>query len=114
MGVSKKRRRKIICNGIEYIWYISQDCDSIYYILNIISKDKTTILSYPLQTETSYVICKGSYFQGMKTDGRWNRYIVPFSIIGAVTPKFVSKITDWAVNGTNAVKIEWNGKDIII
>ena len=45
MGVSKKRRRKIICNGIEYIWYISQDCDSIYYILNIISKDKTTILS---------------------------------------------------------------------
>lgn len=47
MGVSKKRRRKIICNGIEYIWYISQDCDSIYYILNIISKDKTTILSYP-------------------------------------------------------------------
>ena len=28
--------------------------------------------------------------------------------------KFVSKITDWAVNGTNAVKIEWNGKDIII
>ncbi len=57
---------------------------------------------------------KGSYFQGRKTDGRWNRYIVPFSIIGAVTPKFVSKITDWAVNGTNAVKIEWNGKDIII
>lgn len=113
MGVSKKGR-KIICNGTEYSWYISQDCHSTYYILNIISKDKTTILAYPLQTGTSYVICKGSYFQGRKTDGKWNRYIVPFGFTGAVTPRFVSQITDCAVNGTNAVKTGWNGKYVIV
>ena len=114
MGVCGKGRRKIIYGNIEYVWYVSEDYDSMYYILNIISKDKRIILSYPLKTETSYIISKGGYFQGKKTNGLWNRYLLPFSTPKSITPNFVSKIIAWAAEGTNAVEIQWNGADIPI
>lgn len=110
--ICKKKRRKIIYNSKVYIWYVSPDIDSIYNILHIISEDKSLILAYPLKTETFYIISKGSVFQRKKTNGCWNRYIVPFRSSEQITPKFVSQLISWATGESNGIKIEWNGKDI--
>ena len=58
MGVRKKGRRRIVCDDQEYVWYVALDDDSVYYILNIRSEDKSLILSYPIKTRTSYIISK--------------------------------------------------------
>lgn len=92
MGVRKKGRRKIVCNNQEYVWYVALDDDSVYYILNIRSEDKSLILSYPIKTRTSYIISMGRVFQGKKTDGVWHRYRLPFEGVDIVTPEFVADI----------------------
>ena len=35
MGVNKKGKRKICVENKEYVWYVNEDYDSPYYILNI-------------------------------------------------------------------------------
>ncbi len=114
MSVAKKGRRKITCDNQEYVWYVSQDDESVYYILNIISEDKQLILSVPLQVTTPYVISKGNIFQGQKTNGCWNRYLLPFDVPDVITPRIVATIIFWATGELTAVKVEWDGKDIIV
>lgn len=112
MGVSKKGRRKISVNNVDYIWYVDLDNDSPYYVLNIVSEDKTLILSCPLETETPYLISKGTVFQNKKSSGHWNRYLLPFDVPKIVTPSVVSEIIAWATQNADAEIIEWNGKNI--
>lgn len=114
MSVLKKGRRKIICDNQEYVWYVSQDDESDYYILHIISEDKRLILSVPLQVTTPYVISKGNIFQGQITNGRWNRYLLSLDIPDVITSKSVATIISWATKDSNAVKVEWDGNDIIV
>lgn len=114
MGVLEKSRRKIVYGNKKYIWYIAEDNDSPYRLLNIISGDKKFILSLSLDTDVSYVISKGRFFQGNKSKGGWDRYLLPFSIPTIITPKFVADIISWATEKNDAVKIEWNGQDIMI
>jgi hypothetical protein len=114
MGVSTKGKRKIIVENKEYFWHIGLDYDSPYHILNIFSKDKSLLVSCPLKTETSYLINKGLFFQNQKTNGIWNRYLLPFSVPDIITPAFVSKIVMYTTNGTNAKIVKYNGKDIPI
>lgn len=73
MGVMARGRRKILVNGICYIWYVGPDNDSEYHILNIVSKDKSLVISCPLKTKTPYIISKGKIFQSLKVNGAWNR-----------------------------------------
>lgn len=112
MSVRTKNRRKITVKGILYIWYIEMGHDSQYYLLNIISEDKNLVLSVPLHTKTPYIISKGNMFQNAKTNGLWNRYLLPIVIPDIITPKTVSDIIKWAVSETDAVIVKWNGKDI--
>lgn len=112
MSVSAKGKRKITVENRKYIWYVGVDCDSPYYILNIISEDKSLLLSLPLKTKTSYVISKGKCFQHQKSNGIWNRYRLPFSIPEIITPKFVSQVIIWATQNQNAVLVKWNGSDV--
>jgi len=112
MGVCKKGRRKIRIDNRDYIWYVELDYDSPYHILNIVSEDKSLILSFPMKTTTTYLISKGNTFQNKKTNGIWNRYLLPFNIPEIITPKFVAKVIVWATQNNDAVTVEWNGKDI--
>lgn len=114
MGVLKKGRRKIIVNEKSYLWYVELDYDSPYYILNVISEDKVLIISCPLKMSTPYIISKGNIFQNKKTNGIWNRYLLPFNVPDIITPKFVSELILWVSQGNDAKEVEWNGKDIII
>lgn len=111
MGVKTKGRRKITVDGKFYVWYVEQDDESEYYILNIVSEDKALIISCPLKAPTNYIISKGNIFQNRKTDGTWNRFLLPFDVPDIITPKFVSKVILWAVRENNAVRIYWNGKN---
>ena len=112
MGINKKGKRRICVANKEYVWCVNEDYDSPYYILNICSEDKSLILSCPLKTETAYLISKGSVFQNQKTNGVWNRYLLPFPVPEMITPNFVAEIISWAANCTNAVLTEWNGEDV--
>lgn len=112
MSVAKKGRRKIICDNQEFVWYVSQDDESDYYILHIISEDKQLILSVPLKATTPYVISKGKMFQGQKTNGCWNRYLLPLDVPDVITQKSVATIISWATGNLTATKVEWDGKDI--
>lgn len=114
MAVRIKSRRKIIVENKLYVWYVDLDDESSYYLCNIVSEDKSLIVSCPIKTETSYIISKGTTFQNLKTDGNWNRYLLPFRIPEIITPKFVSKVILWAIQNKNAIEIKWNGKDIPI
>lgn len=75
-----------------YIWYIELDYDGSFHILNIVSEDKSFIIACPLNMKTAYVISKGKRFQHDKTNGRWNRYSLPFQVPKIITPKFVSEL----------------------
>lgn len=112
MGVRKKGRRKINVGGKEYIWYVEMDYDSPYHILHIVSNDKQLILACPIDTETAYLINKGKVFQNKSSSGYWSRYLLPFDIPESVTPSFVSKVIDWAIQDVNTEIVKWNGKNI--
>lgn len=114
MSVNLKGRRKIVVKDKSYVWHVELDRDGDCHILNIIAKDKSLILSCPLKTKTSYIISKGFMFQNEKTDGCWRRYLLPFPVPEAITPKFVSEVILWADHGKNPVKTAWNGKDVIV
>lgn len=112
MAIRNKNKRKIVVENKLYVWYVDLDYDSPYNILHIASCNKSLILSCPLKTETSYIISKGTVFQKLKTSGIWQRYLLPFCVPEAITPKFVSTVILWATQGNNALQIEWNGKDV--
>lgn len=96
MSIRSKGRRKIIVDSQTYLWYVALDDESPYNILNIVSDDKSYILACPLQTEKEYIISKGRMFQAKKTNGRWNRYFLPFHIPEIITPKFVEQLILWS------------------
>lgn len=114
MSVRMKGRRKISCNNETYIWYVELDYDNPYHILNIVSEDKSLIIACPLNMDTAYIISKGSRFQNHKTNGYWNRYYLPFCVPEIITPEFVSKLILWSTQGSNAARIQWDGKYILI
>lgn len=117
MAVRKRSRRKIVCGGKSYVWYIlagDRDYWTHYYtgfwttpFLHIISEDKTLILTIPLDAPRSYAVSKGRVFQGGKTSGCWERYFLPFTLPTAITPKTVAEIIDWAERGEGAVRTEY-------
>lgn len=123
MGVSKKSRRKIICGGRKYVWYVLTD-DRSYWervslndwntaFLHIISEDKSIVLTIPLGAPVPYVVSKGRIFRGKPTSGGWERYFLPFDHIPeSVTPRFVSEVIEWAENGESedAIPQKWGGK----
>ena len=110
MSVQKKNRRKINVENVQYVWYIAPDEDGPYNILHIISEDKSIILAVPLETEDHYIISKGRLFQKKKTSGTWERYLLPMKMENEITPALVSSIIMWAVNGSEAVPVNWDGR----
>lgn len=115
MAVQTKYRRKIILDGRQYVWYVKKDDDFCgRHILHIISSDKKLILAFPLDTEIFYVVSKGKVFQNTAPDGCWKRYAVPIKKALPVTPKLVSQLIDWALNGTDATGVEFNDMENLL
>ena len=112
MSIQKKKRRSINVDNSHYVWYVSPDVDSPYNLLHIVSEDKSIVLSIPLNVDKDYIISKGRMFQGKKTSGSWERYILPMTVDKEVTPALVSSVIRWAVNGDEAVAVNWDGKEI--
>lgn len=108
MAVCKKGRRKINVDNREYIWYVDLDDDSPYHMLHILSEDKALILACPLEAEVAYVISKGRVFQNKRTNGIWNRYVLPFPVPKAIIPSFVAQVIVWATMETGAESIDIN------
>ncbi len=112
MGVSTKGRRTIICDSRTYVWHVALDEESPYHVLQVVSSDKRLILSCPLDHPgKAYVIARGRYFQGENV-GSTGRYLLPFPIPESVTPRFVAALVEWATNGREAVRVEWDGNAI--
>lgn len=109
MGVRKKGRRKIVRNGRNYVWYVSEDYDSPLMLLHICSEDKKLVLVYPLSS--NYVVSTGRIFQGHETHV-WERMFLPFESAEYITPKFVAELIDWAEGELNASYLD--GKDKIV
>ena len=125
MAVRAKHRRKITCGGKTYVWYvISGEGERDYWMrvslieeggvwgtpfLHIISEDKTLILTIPLNAPKPYAVRKGRVFQGKPTSGRWERYLLPFELPEAITPKTVSALIEWAERGGEAIETEYGG-----
>ena len=106
MGVSGKGRRKLQYKGTKFLWWVApdeDDCDKIY--LNIVSEDKSIILSYNVGDGGCFVVTsKGRVFQGHKTSGNWEAYGIPFKEpLMIVTPGDVERFVEWAVDGRGAV-----------
>ena len=121
MGVRRKSRRKIVCGGKRYVWFIltgdrdywtrvyMNDWDTAF--LHIISEDKSLVLTLPLSAPTPYAVSKGRVFRGKPTSGRWERYLLPFGRFPeVVTPRFVAEVIGWAERGEEAVSQNWGGE----
>jgi len=120
MGVHRKSRRKLVCGGKEYVWYVltgnrdywqrvySNDWESAF--LHIVSTDKSLVLTIPLNSPKPYAVSKGRIFQGKPTSGCWERYYLPFAIPRAVTPRFVAEVIKWATDRSGAVPQDWGGE----
>ncbi len=113
LAVSTKKRRIVHVNEKQYIWYVSQDVDSCYMLLNILSEGKELVLSIPIGTQIAYIISKGRTFQGVQS-GKWERYKLFSEVPNSITPQFVSECIKWAVDGRNAEMISWNGDSVPI
>lgn len=107
MAVRKKGRRKIICNGNNYVWYVDLDYESPLYLLHIVSEDKKMIIIYPVSG--NYIVSQGKIFQGNEYHG-WKRFFIPFESAEVITPEYVSKIIHWASDESNAVPVDDWGK----
>lgn len=125
--IRTKKRRKIVCGGKNYVWYVLASEDRNYWdhldlfesggrwetpFLHIISEDKKLILTIPLNAPKPYAVSKGAVFQGKQTSGRWERYLMPLELPGSVTPHFVAEIIGWASSDGNAVMTEYDGQNI--
>ncbi len=120
MGVRKKCRRKIVCGGKKYVWYVlagdrdywqredENDWESAF--LHIVSEDKALVLTIPLNAPKPYAVSKGRIFQSKPASGHWERYLLPFRIPRAVTPRFVADVIKWATDGGGAVSRDWGGE----
>ncbi len=121
MGVRRKSRRKIVCGGREYVWYVLAG-DRDYWervslndwntaFLHIVSEDKALVLTIPLNAPKPYAVSKGRIFQNKPTSGGWKRYYLPFGIPRAVTPRFVAEVIKWATaSDGEAVSQDWGGE----
>ncbi len=120
MGVRRKSRRKIVCGGKEYVWYVltgdrdywerEDENDWETAFLHIISADKSLVLTIPLNAPRPYAVSKGRIFQGKPASGHWGRYLLPFGIPRAVTPRFVANVIKWATDSGDAVSQDWGGE----
>ncbi len=106
LAVSTKGRRKIICNGKEYVWYVKEDNDYCGKLtLTIISQHKSVHLLYPLEENDLNIINNyGKTFQDYSLKEISKCYISLIEKANPVTPKFVSDIINWAVDGKLADK----------
>lgn len=103
MSVSQKRKRKIMFENTEYLWYIWEDryYDGAFFndygtpfSISVVSADKSFILSAPINSEKPYIlahISKSNY-----------RMYLPFDVPEVITPKFVLKLITWVVKSINS------------
>ena len=92
MSVSKKRKRKIMIDNTEYLWYIRKDryYDGFFFdhygtpwSVSVISADKSFSLSAPVNAQKN---CHDLPY--------------PFEIPEAVTSGVVAKLIRWALKST--------------
>lgn len=109
MAVSQKHRRKLLHKGVFYLWYIKLD-DDFYEqkILHILSEDKGLLVDCPLDALRPYIVSKGRIFQGKKTNGRYNRYFLPFQILVSITPGFICRLISFAAEKGSAERAEFD------
>ncbi len=107
MAVRTKGRRRITVDNKLYVWCVALDFDSSYYVCNIVSEDKSVVISCPLETEIPYAIFKGS-------QPHWKRFALPFDVPDIITPSFVSRVILWAEQDCAKSELEWNGTNVPI
>lgn len=124
--VRTKKRRRIVCGGRNYVWYVLSGEDENDYwervysndwetrFLHIISEDKRLILTLPLNAPKPYAVSKGREFQGRPAGGCWERYLLPFALPEAITPKTVSEIIEWANSGENIGTLKYGDEGFIL
>lgn len=78
--------------------------------LHVISDDKSLVLTIPLTAPKPYAVSKGRTFHGKPSSGRWERYLLPFSVPRAVTPRFVADLIDWAEGSGDDIPRDWGGE----
>lgn len=130
MGVAKKGKRKLIYKDKVFFWWVGNDEEFEWEVmLHVVSEDKNIVLIYNIGDRTTPVISQGRMFQGKKSSGQWERYFypnpfvlenlqtAPFEQVSqtcrryitpkppqiSVTPRFVSALVAWAVDGKDAI-----------
>lgn len=130
MGVAKKGKRKLIYKDNVFFWWVGNDEEfEGEAMLHVVSEDKSIMLIYNIGDRTAPVISQGRMFQGKKSSGRWERYFYPKPLVSEVpetlcfvqnsqscqryiiskqsvtqvTPRFVSELVAWAVDGKDAI-----------
>ena len=112
MAISKKGRRKIVVADDSYVWWISPCHDDAGDALHIVSSGKEVHLLISLgqrRLASIVVISLGDRVgarRGLR--GPWRRFVAPLTLPGAVTPKFIRLIIEWATSAEGgAVEITW-------
>lgn len=104
MGVAKKGKRKLIYKDKVFFWWVGNDEEFEWEVmLHVVSEDKNIVLIYNIGDRATPVISQGRMFQGKKSSGRWERYFYPKQPPISITPRFVSELVAWAVDGKDVI-----------
>lgn len=70
MGIATKKRRKIVVNGENYLWWVTEG-DGPGMILYVVSQDKHFMVQYELEQPNGeeYLAVIGRRFAGATTGG---------------------------------------------
>lgn len=90
MSISTKRKRKIMIEGTEYLWYVREDR---YY-------DGFFFNHYGTPWSVSIISADKSFYLSAPVDAKKNCHDLAFYIPEAVTPGIVAKLIQWALKST--------------
>lgn len=114
MTICRKKRRRIVVNGREYLWYVAPDPDEFDVpTLTVVSSDRRLFLRYSLlQAEERHVVVIGPEFRGVEVGGTWRRFRCPaFGTLETIAPGDVRQVIEWAIMREQLpVEVDWQGR----
>jgi hypothetical protein len=121
MSVSKKGKRKILVDNVEYYWYVMDSIDAIELgtdkVLCVLSDCKKFIVHYPINqtgAKNNLLIVLGKKFGGIGQWGNcWQMVVSPrWECKNKITPKSVENLIRWSLDEKDIDLVDYRGNKI--
>jgi hypothetical protein len=121
MGISRKRKRRIVVGGQEYLWYVAEDDEHPFLpcspSITVATADRQFLVRFPLGQPADYahLVVLGPRFRSASgLGGPWRRFRCPrFDEGTAVTPSMVEALIAWCeTDAAPLCEVDWRGESL--